>query len=153
MIDSQFFRFVVKAFQEFQSWIFNESFNSYLEVFYWFYEKLWNKWDGKGNNRKGLKRSVYFWHFFHLIIHRETNIPFQSMKKIMEWWIKQRVDIELIGLHQMQPFNVVIFFFGNVCYIEWWIVKSNKNGIFCSFYRNIIYNICLSLRDRTVLSR
>lgn len=34
MIDSQFFRFVVKAFQEFQSWIFNESFNSYLEVFF-----------------------------------------------------------------------------------------------------------------------
>lgn len=102
------------------------------------------------NREKRLKKSVYFWDFFHLVIHREMNIPFQSMNQIMERWIKQRADTKLQFFHVV-IFSLAMFFY----YIGWWFVKSNKMEFSVRFYkkRNIIYDICLSPRDRMVLSR
>lgn len=39
---------------------------------------------------------------------KRNEYSFSKYEKIMEWWIKQRMDIELVD-PQMQSFNVVIF--------------------------------------------
>lgn len=83
MIDGP--RFFVLLLLRLRSWIFNESFNVYLEIFYW---EIMDKWSA-------LKRSIYFWDFFHFIIHREMNIPFSSMKKSWSGYRIGRISISL----------------------------------------------------------